>query len=238
MEAECEEYESVLLVIRECYVYKLPPRTSSREYRAAEWGDMEAFLWKGRLRIMSIGKRCIIKLEDGTTGELFAQCPYDPETNSVEPVRDSSRYFVLRIEDSGRHAFIGMGFQERSEAFDFQVTLQDHIKHIKAEKEAAENAKVAETKPKKDYSLKEGETISINIGHKNHHRKSNSNPNPINKRLETNDVIPLLPPPPSTSSIKNKHNSSLSSRNKISRSPSPNEFDEFGEFKEFKEIKE
>ncbi|CAG8546729.1 957_t:CDS:2 [Diversispora eburnea] len=147
MEAECEEYESVLLVIRECYVYKLPPRAST-----AEWGDMEAFLWKGRLRIMSIG-------------ELFAQCLYDPETNSVEPVRDSSRYFVLRIEDSGRHAFIGMGFQERSEAFDFQVTLQDHIKHIKAEKEAAENAKVAESKPKKDYSLKEGETISINIGH-------------------------------------------------------------------------
>ncbi|CAG8765633.1 36036_t:CDS:2, partial [Racocetra persica] len=172
-----EEYESVLLVLRECYVYKIPPRTSSREYRAAEWGDMEAFLWKGRLRIMAVGEKCFIRLEDGSTGELFAQCLYDPDTNSVEPVRDSSRYFVLRIENTdGRRAFIGIGFQERSEAFDFQVTLQDHIKHLKAEKEAAERAKISALTPKKDYSLKEGQTISINLSH---HKSKHSRPQSV-----------------------------------------------------------
>ncbi|RIB20811.1 adaptin ear-binding coat-associated protein 1 NECAP-1 [Gigaspora rosea] len=179
-----EEYESVLLVLRECYVYKIPPRTSSREYRAAEWGDMEAFLWKGRLRIIAIGEKCFIRLEDGNTGELFAQSLYDPDTNSLEPVRDSSRYFVLRIENTdGRRALIGIGFQERSQAFDFQVTLQDHIKqnclfffrHLKAEREAIEQAKIAASEPKKDYSLKEGQTISINLGHnKSRHSKSQS----------------------------------------------------------------
>ncbi|CAG8710955.1 2603_t:CDS:2, partial [Ambispora leptoticha] len=122
-----DDYESVLLVIRECFVYKLPPRNSSKE--AEEWGDLQAYLWKGRLRIIVIGEKCFIRLEDGTTGELFAECPYDPNSNSVEPVRDSSRYFVLRVEDKGRHAFIGMGFLERSDAFDFQVALQDHIKY-------------------------------------------------------------------------------------------------------------
>jgi hypothetical protein len=31
---------------------------------------MEAFLWKGRLRIISVGEKCFIKLEDGTTGKI------------------------------------------------------------------------------------------------------------------------------------------------------------------------
>jgi len=33
------------------------------------------------------------------SGELFAVCPYDPKGNSVEPVLDSSRYFVVRLEN-------------------------------------------------------------------------------------------------------------------------------------------
>lgn len=80
-------------------------------------------------------------------GELFAVCPYEVHSNSVEAVLDSSRYFVLKIESDGkvffarergsvakgdyvigRHAFIGMGFQERTDAFDFNVTLQDFVK--------------------------------------------------------------------------------------------------------------
>lgn len=45
-------------------------------------------------------------------GDLFAECPVPtdkPLQTAVEPVIDSSRYFVLRIVDreSGRHAFIG-----------------------------------------------------------------------------------------------------------------------------------
>lgn len=34
---EEEEYESVLFVARECYVYRLPPRTSTAGYRAGDW---------------------------------------------------------------------------------------------------------------------------------------------------------------------------------------------------------
>ena len=51
------------------------------------------------------------------TGELFAVSRYTSTNNAVEPVLDSSRYFVLRVEgEGGRKAYIGMGFEERGDA--------------------------------------------------------------------------------------------------------------------------
>ncbi|KXN74433.1 DUF1681-domain-containing protein [Conidiobolus coronatus NRRL 28638] len=183
---QAEGYETVLLTVKECFIYNLPPRVKSEGYKAGEWGT-ENFLWQGRLRIISQGDSCWIRLEDGNSGELFASCPYTSQ-NCVEPVLDSSRYFVIRVEDQGRHAFLGLGFQDRSEAFDFNVALQDFLKH----KDQA-NVKNKQKEPEQiiDYSLKEGETINLSLGGK--FKKKEKAPTSSNDEASFSS---LLPPPP------------------------------------------
>ncbi|MCO5552019.1 hypothetical protein L7F22_005527 [Adiantum nelumboides] len=126
-----ESLEHTLLVVREVSVYKIPPRGTSGGYKCGEWLQSDK-IWSGRLRVVSVKEVCEIRLEDANSGELFAACHVHPGKRdlAVEPATDSSRYFVLRIDDGhGKHAFIGLGFTERNEAFDFNVALSDHEKH-------------------------------------------------------------------------------------------------------------
>jgi hypothetical protein len=59
------------------------------------------------MRLVSKGKDCILKLEDKNTGELFAKCPIEAYPSiAVETVADSSRYFVLRIQDDNGTDFL------------------------------------------------------------------------------------------------------------------------------------
>ncbi|KAF9974914.1 Adaptin ear-binding coat-associated protein 2 [Actinomortierella ambigua] len=187
-----DDYESVLLVVREVYCYKIPPLSSSRGYRAQDW-NVENPLWKGRLRVIAKGPNVVIQLEDGQTGELFAACPYEENRGCVEPVIDSSRYFVLKIEDQGRHAFIGVGFLDRSHAFDFNVTLQDHFRHLAAEKKAEEQRKSGPQPPAMDFSLKEGQTLNLHIAGGSANPRRNRPPRPAAQEggMEMSVLIPL-----------------------------------------------
>ncbi|KIO34310.1 hypothetical protein M407DRAFT_240639 [Tulasnella calospora MUT 4182] len=196
-----EGIESILYMCREVMVYRVPPRKSNAGYRAEEWGDLSAYLWKGRMRIIESGDKCNIRLEDATTAEIFAQSPYDISGTSVEPVLDSSRYFVLRVEDSGKKAYIGIGFAERSDAFDFNVALQDYTKRQKAlQNQDKDEGSAPAPSPhlpavKQDLSIK-GTLGSISIpgGSSSAAKKSSSNP----LFGSGGGGIPLLPPPPSS----------------------------------------
>ncbi|XP_072281922.1 adaptin ear-binding coat-associated protein 2 [Pyxicephalus adspersus] len=186
------DYESVLCVKPEVHVYRIPPRASNRGYRAAEW-QLDQPAWSGRLRITARGKAAFIKLEDRTTGELFAQAPVEQFPGiAVENVVDSSRYFVICIEDgNGRRAFIGVGFADRGDAFDFNVALQDHFKWVKQQTEFAKQAQNPEPGPKLDLGFKEGQTIKINIANI---KKKEGAPAAKPRPLSTGPS--LLPPPP------------------------------------------
>ncbi|XP_068699590.1 adaptin ear-binding coat-associated protein 1-like isoform X2 [Montipora foliosa] len=197
-----DDYESVLCVKNECFIYKIPPRTSNRGYRAADW-KLDQPDWTGRVRVCAKGKECYIKIEDKNSGKLFAKCPVDDYPGiAVEAVLDSSRYFVLKIvNDNGQHAFIGMGFQDRGDSFDFNVAMQDHFKWIKQNEKLEAEAVQPDLTPKLDLSFKEGQTIHINLG--NRAPGATSRPKPAGGGLAVippppGGMAPKLAPPPGT----------------------------------------
>ena len=52
------------------------------------------------MRLVAKGTQCNLKLEDKTTGALFANCPIETYPGvAIEAVSDSSRYFVIRVQD-------------------------------------------------------------------------------------------------------------------------------------------
>ena len=61
----------------------------------------------------------------------------------------------------GKRAFIGVGFKERSDAFDFNVALQDFIKYKSGASKPS--AILSADYTPKDYSLKEGQTITVKL---------------------------------------------------------------------------
>ncbi|MEW5303251.1 MAG: hypothetical protein WDW36_005959 [Sanguina aurantia] len=138
--ADDEHIAQTLHVAREVSVYRVPPRHGADGYRSGSWltGDK---IFSGRLRVVGLGDVCQIQMEDASSGDLFAMCPvpYGKRNLCVEACSDSSRYFVLRVEDPAtkRHAFLGLGFDVRTDAFDFNEALISHEKHVEREKAAA-----------------------------------------------------------------------------------------------------
>lgn len=185
--------ERCLLVKPEVMIYQIPPRSSSRGYRAADW-NLASPDWTGRLRFVVKGRYCELRLEDKNSGQLFAACPIEkyPGGTSIEAVSDSSRYFVICVQDSGRKAYLGMGFSDRADSFDLNVALQDHFKMVKKEDNFS---KEAEKPPLNlNLALKDGQTIRVNINiPKKDKTPGSSKPKPIGG---------ILPPPPAGATSK------------------------------------
>lgn len=95
-------------------------------------------------------------------------------------------------------ATLGIGFEERSDAFDFNVSLQDARRSLGLEGPATGSGKAPAKKieePKQDFSLKEGQTITVNIGGKGRRDPSPSNPSTAGQS-DTAALFSIKPPPP------------------------------------------
>ncbi|KAI0458739.1 DUF1681-domain-containing protein [Xylaria acuta] len=198
--------QRVLFIVSTVHVYNIPPMVPGRGHVAATW---KADIFTARLRILETAiteasgeeqVKADIVLEDPSSGQLFAAAPYTAAA-VVEPASDSSRFFALRIQDgAGRKATLGIGFEERSDAFDFGVSLQEAQKTLgwtqggpPGKKPTVERKDSGE---KRDLSLKEGETITVNLPARFGRRKPQTGEEASGASLSSFS----LSPPPSTSS--------------------------------------
>lgn len=183
-----EEIEYVILNKKECFAYNVPPATSGSGYKAADWANC---IWKGRLQVCAKGDILIIKLLDSNTGTIFAACPIPPNVavdKVIERTVDSSRYFVLTMSDkSGRKAYLGMGFDDRNDAFDLNATIQDFKRQKEVPQEVVKP--VVKIQPASDFSLKDGQKLTVNLKPLKAPRASHSSDPPL----------VFHPPPPSKS---------------------------------------
>jgi adaptin ear-binding coat-associated protein 1/2 len=226
--------QRILFLSPSVHVYNIPPLTSTKGYVAATWteNNNKRQIFTARIRILETAipnptssnedgetVKTDILLEDPKTGDLFAAAPYtDPGV--VEQVLDSSRFFAVRVQgEGGRKAVLGVGFEERSEAFDFSVSLQEVRRTLGLESGAPANTKSAgkgkglgeaKEEVKRDFSLKEGETITVNIGGRGAGRRNRESSESQRKTVGGFSLPPppggggFLPPPPSAQEVRAK----------------------------------
>lgn len=255
--------QRVLFIASTVHIYNIPPLTSNKGYTASTWtaDNNERHIFTGRLRIIETAiplpkdagesLSTDILLEDPSTGDLFAKAPYI-DAGAVEAVLDSSRFFAIRVVgDGGMKATLGIGFEERGEAIDFGICLQECRKVLEletpSEKKSAAKAK-AEAELKKDYGLKEGQTIMVDIGRKGRRKAGDDDagaegsggvgnalfsikPPPGSSEKGGGGAIPMLAPPPSAQDIRAEKRRSRSFE-PVEKTAAELGFDdgEFGEF--------
>ena len=146
-------------------LYVIPPRDNARGHVSGTWRYDDCLCDTITCSIEEDEEYlCVIRLTREDTGELFAmsRIPRDvPVETVVEPACDSSRNFVIRVEDpeTKRHAFLGLSFEERSVAMDFRMALaQEAERESRKQLHDAGVASVA-----RDLTLKQGETMHLSI---------------------------------------------------------------------------
>ena len=247
--------ERILFVNPKVYVYQVPPLTSSTKgHTAASWTVNEP-IFTARMRIRETTEEgpshaqdkvtVTILLEEPSSAELFAAAPYT-HPSVVAHCHDSSRFFALRVVGPGEggkqmKATLGVGFEERSDAFDFGVVLQDAGKVLGLEKQGAgpaDGKRREEQAEAKDYSLKEGQTITVNIGGRGSRINNAINAGQGNASMQPgreteSGHTTFLPPPPPPSGARERRKSGSDQHLMESKSTAQElGFDE-GEFGEF-----
>lgn len=196
--------QRVLFTTHPVHVYGIPPITSTQGFSASSWTapprPTAQQIFTARLRIIetSIDNniQTDVVLEDASTGDLFAAAPYTSPA-VVQQANDSSRFFAVRVVgEGGRKATLGIGFEDRSPAFDFGVALGEARKVLGMEGRTTAKKETA-VDVKKDFSLKEGQTINVQVGSKGRRHAPTQHGSGSGRRDENAALFSIAPPPAS-----------------------------------------
>lgn len=194
------------------HVYAIPPLTSTRGFNAGPWTapphPTAKQIFTARVRVLETSVEgsisVAILLEDENTGDLFAAAPYTA-TAAVQAALDSSRFFAVRVVgEGGRKAMLGIGFEERGAAVDFGIALAEARKVLGVEEGAGQTkgkAPVKTEEVKRDYGLKEGESIVIEIGGKGRRVRDKGEDN----KAEGDKALFSIAPPPSAAQVREEN---------------------------------
>lgn len=200
-------FQRVLFATADVHVYGIPPITSTKGFSASSWTSptqpTAQQIFTARLRIIETSIESKIKvdivLEDGKTGDLFAAAPYT-STAVVQQAQDSSRFFAVRVQgEGGMKATVGIGFEDRSPAFDFSIALGEARKGLGMEsatggQKTSQAQAAIDQSIKKDFSLKEGEKIHIQVGLKGRRQGREDTSTPAS--TDGAALFSIAPPPP------------------------------------------
>ncbi|NXL23293.1 NECP2 protein, partial [Setophaga kirtlandii] len=206
-----EEYESVLCVKPAVLVYRVPPRASNRGYR---WGPRPP---AGCQRLLAWGG--LAPSLRGLWGPLLMRCAgfvTPREELRGCPGAAQGLWVAQGQHRDCRRAFIGVGFVDRGDAFDFNVALQDHFKWVRQQSELARQAQDLEQGPKLDLGFKEGQTIKLNIANM---KKKEGGTGSTRPRPAGLGGLSLLPPPPGGKSSSGERPTPLSTPAQLPGTP-------------------
>lgn len=156
--SEDTEIEMKLFSFGETMLFQVPPATS-RGHCASEW--KAHFVWKGKMEIVMRGAKCKVTFRN-LDGSVYGYGFITGNINKqIETCYDSSRYFGVRLfNEENKSLLMGIGFDDRNIAFDFKQSLLKFQKNVEYDSKPEVDVS---TRPKQDFTLKEGEQVVLSI---------------------------------------------------------------------------
>ncbi|KAM3424632.1 hypothetical protein BST61_g6621 [Cercospora zeina] len=226
--------QRVLFTHHPVHIYGIPPLTSTSGFSASSWTappkPTAQHIFTARLQVLETSHsetsllKCAVVLSDPTSGDLFAAAPYTAPA-AVQQANDSSRFFAIRAFD------FGIALSEARKVLGMNATGEQQNGVSRGR--ASELQKKMDVDAKKDFSLKEGEKIVVNVpgGARGRRQKPEASTGGGGGGDDA-ALFSIAPPPPAAGTSHSSQSKAAADDNMEGKTAQELGFDdgEFGEF--------